>query len=458
MLNNTLKNVCVLGAAGKMGSGIALLLLQEMARKEAESTGFLGNHDYHLLLIDVNSAGLDSLKPLLRAHLINYAEKNINLLRTYFASNQNLVSNKDMVDYFAIQAFDRVYFDIDIKRAAQADLIFEAIIEDVEIKCGVFKAISANSVKKPWFFSNTSSIPIHVLNEKAQLENRVIGFHFYNPPVVQKLVELIYTHSTDPLLVSFSKDLAQRMGKKIVISKDVAGFIGNGVFIREILFAVEKVRLLSRLYSLKEAIYIVNRVTQDFLIRPMGIFQLIDYVGIDVCQRICSVMSRYLPNELFQVPLIDEMIAEEILGGQNPDGSQKNGFFEYEGSIRKGIYDLNEKGYSSLSEGNWREALDNELGPYPAGHASWKLMQKDPQRNEKLKNYFNHLQKGTHLGSELAKEFLINSHQIALNLVRQGVAERLEDVSTVLKEGFFHLYGPDAAWFNFPMMAEGRPL
>jgi|LakMenE01Jun11ns_1017448.scaffolds.fasta_scaffold9941441_2 3-hydroxyacyl-CoA dehydrogenase len=441
MLNELLKNVCVLGAAGKMGSGISLLLLQEMARLEAELTGAVGGGDYHLLLIDENPSGLDSLKPYLREHLKRYAEKNINVLRKYFVSNMQLVSNEEMIDYFVIQAMDLVHFDTDINKIKNVDLLFEAIVENVDIKSKVLETIAANSYKPTFFFSNTSSIPIHILNEKGHLKNRLAGFHFYNPPAVQKLVELIFPVGMEPALFSLSHELAKRLNKITVLSKDVAGFIGNGYFIREILFACEKVRELSRIVSLKDAIYMINRVTQDFLIRPMGIFQLIDYVGIDVCQHICQTMSQYLPNELFQDALIDQMLADEIRGGQYPDGSQRDGFFQYEGSNRTGIYAPLRHEYVILNE-EGTKTLDKQLGPFPEGHASWKVFQRDPHLKEKLKAYFHNLHQLNSSGAEWAREFLHQGSEICRNLVKQGVAQRLEDVETVLKNGFFHLYGP----------------
>lgn len=440
MLKNYLKNVSVLGAAGKMGSGISLLLLQEMALLEAETSAFKDRNRV-LQLIDANSEGLDDLKPYLREHLTRYAEKNINRLRECFASNSDLVSNREVIEFFVEKGIDLVHFATETVKASQSDLVFEAIIEDVEIKCRVLQEIDQHSNRTRFFFSNTSSIPIHVLNQKGNLKNRVIGFHFYNPPAVQKLVELVIPSCIDPLLVALSYDLAKALKKTIVVSADVAGFIGNGFFIREIFYAFEKIRLLSRTYSLKESIYIMNRITQDFLIRPMGIFQLIDYVGIDVCQKICSIMNLYLTDELFEDPLLAELISEGVTGGQYPDGSQKNGFFEYNGFERQGIYDPKEKNYTSLTQNHLIASIDKELGPYPKEHSSWKHLQKDPQKNEKIKTYLSNLSEETSLGAELSKEFLQNSSSIAEKLVQQGVARNLQDVSTVLKNGFFHLYG-----------------
>lgn len=442
MLSDFFINISVIGAAGKMGSGISLLLLQEMARIEAEQTGFAENKRV-LQLIDSNWEGLVAVKSYLRDHLIKYAEKNINRLREYFALNTALISNQEMIEFFVEKGMDLIHLDLDTKKAALSDLIFEAIVEDVEIKSKVLNEIENFSDKTKFFFSNTSSIPIQILNEKGDLRNRVIGFHFYNPPAVQKLVELIEPKGIDPLLVNLANDLAKQLNKIVVRSADVAGFIGNGFFIRETIFAFEKVRLLSRTYSLKDSIYIVNKVTQDFLIRPMGIFQLIDYVGIDVCQKICAIMNLYLPNVLFQDPLLEALTQEGITGGQYPDGSQKNGFFEYNKNERSGIYDPNEQHYSPLAADQGLPPLDKVLGAYPNEHGSWKHLQKDPQKNEKLKVYLHNLLEEKTLGAELAKEFLKNDFEVAQNLVMQGVAKNLEDVSTVLKNGFFHLYGPE---------------
>ena len=100
----------------------------------------------------------------------------------------------------------------------------------------------------------------------------------------------------------------------------------------------------------------------------MGIFQLLDYVGIEVCQRICKIMSEYLPNELFQDPLIDRMVEEGIVGGQYPDGPQKDGFFQYEGPVRKGIYSFVTQGYVALNNPQLKSLTEREIGPLPKGH------------------------------------------------------------------------------------------
>ncbi len=75
--------------------------------------------------------------------------------------------------------------------------MFEAVSENPDLKVKILSQIDQNNPNKPWFFTNTSSVPISLIDERANLEGRVLGFHFYNPPAVQRLVELITTNNTN---------------------------------------------------------------------------------------------------------------------------------------------------------------------------------------------------------------------------------------------------------------------
>lgn len=445
-LDEALKNVAVLGAAGKMGNGIALLLLQEMARLEAEATGNVGSGTFRLTLIDTNETGLIALKKYLRDQLLKYAEKNISTLRKYYAQNASLVSNEEIIDAFVLGGTDLIFFETDVEKAKNSTLIFEAIMEDADLKWRIFSQIDKLAKYRPYYFTNTSSIPIKVLNEQAQLDNRIIGFHFYNPPYIQKLLEIIAPEGLNPQLKILAEELAERLKKTVVHSHDIAGFIGNGHFIREVLFACQKVRALAQEFTLPEAIWAINRVTLEWLIRPMGIFQLIDYVGIDVVQKICAIMRLYLKDESFHDELIDRMIAARVFGGQHPDGTQKDGFFQYDKHSIKGIYQLEEKKYIPLA--NLTPRLNAYLGELPTGHNSWKILHKEPQKEEKLRSYFQALFNDHSQGAELAQAFLLKSRNIAQHLVQSGVADRLEDINEVLINGFYHLYGADLPWLS----------
>lgn len=435
MLDDLLKKVAVIGAAGKMGSGISLLLLQEIARCEADLTGFVGSGSHSLILIDSSPQSLFSLRLYLNAQITKYAEKNINALRGYYARDPLLVSNEEIIRAFVNGAMECISFETEVERAKDASLIFEAIIEDIDAKVQLYKQVQSVSRTKPFYFSNTSSIPISLLNERCQLDGRLIGYHFYNPPAVQKMLEIVVPEPIDPQFYNMALELAKRLHKSVVQAHDIAGFIGNGHFIREVLFACNQARQLAKEQGipLYKAIYLINQVTQEYLLRPMGIFQLVDYVGIDVCQNIMRIMSQHLPD-IKPDPLIDAMMVSGIKGGQYPDGSQKNGFLQYQKHALTGVYSLENREYMPLTA-----EIIALLGPMPKEHTSWKALQNDPHKKERLKQHFEALEQVDTLGAKLAKAYLSNSRAIAQGLVNSGVATKLEDVEAVLREGFFHI-------------------
>jgi 3-hydroxyacyl-CoA dehydrogenase len=324
--------------------------------------------------------------------------------------------------------------------------VFEAVSENPELKIKLIREIEGSGKGDTWYLTNTSSIPIGKLNREAGLEGRIIGFHFYNPPAVQRLVELIPSEETLPDLTGFSLGYAGALRKKIVRSSDVAGFIGNGHFMRDILYAAAEVERLGKDHSLPEAVWIINRVSQDFLIRPMGIFQLTDYVGLDVCQYIMKVMDPYMEGEDLQCGLVDRLLEQGVKGGQNPDGSQKNGFLSYEKGRVTGVWDPDKKEY--LPADKLEAGTAALLGSLPESHLPWKTMVGDPGKKEKLASYFRDLSGEKTPGAKLAMDYGKNSCNIGKLLVSKKVAASDGDVNTVLLTGFFHAYGPINDYFN----------
>ncbi len=315
-LDTRLENVAVLGAAGKMGSGIALLLAQEMAKQKLKPEN--KDRTYVLHLIDVSESALTGLLGYLRAQLTKAAEKSTVQLRDIYADRDDLVENYDVIAAFVEESLSVIRPSTTLETVKGARLIFEAIIEDKGIKFDVLRKVDALCGPETYYLTNTSSIPIGVLDEGAGLGGRIIGYHFYNPPAVQRLLELITTKSTRPELVEMGGAIAKRLRKKVFPANDIAGFIGNGHFMRDILHATSEVARLMSEESMTEveAIYVVNTVSQDLLIRPMGIFQLIDYVGVDVCRFIMNVMTEHIDGETLRDDLLDRMAAGGVIGGQ----------------------------------------------------------------------------------------------------------------------------------------------
>jgi 3-hydroxyacyl-CoA dehydrogenase len=332
-----------------------------------------------------------------------------------------------------------------VESAYDSTLIFEAVSENRALKVKLLGQIDQNNPEKPWFFTNTSSVPIHLIDEEASLGGRVLGFHFYNPPAVQKLVELIVTGKSDPEMVEFSKEYAKRLGKVVVPSYDFAGFIGNGHFMRDALHGMKTVEKLTGEMTFPEAVYSVNRVTQEFLIRPMGIFQLIDYVGIDVVQFIMNVMNPFLPAEDLHSDLLDKLIGLGVKGGQYSDGSQKDGFLKYEKGKPVSIFNPSDKSYVSIKD--LKERCDKLLGPGPVSLIPWKAAVKVKDKDQVFGKIFGEMKSMDTIGAKLAVEYGRQSDAIGKKLVADQVAHSFEDVNTVLLTGFFHAYGPVNGYF-----------
>lgn len=445
-LDHSIERCAVLGAAGKMGRGIAFLLLQEMALAEAARFGTVGSGAYVLTLLDTDWQTLLELKKSLRGQLLKVAEKNIISLRSYLAKNQALISNSDIIDYFINGSSDIVNISIVLESAKDARLVFEAVVEDVVLKSsllGKLASISSREQQEQYFFSNTSSIPIAVLNQEAKLAERIIGFHFYNPPAVQKLVEIIPMAGGEHNLYEFACQLAGKLKKIVVTAHDVAGFIGNGHFMREILFACELVHeIIASSHTAMEAVYIINKMTQQWLLRPMGIFQLVDYVGLDVMSRVAQIMSNYLPQPIILPDLIASLLNTGKKGGQESDGAQKEGFFQYSYHKLKGIYEWERQGYCPLDELPWQHKCDELLGSAPPPEFSWKNLHGKPDCQAKVDDYIAWLEQASGWGAQLARRFMTRSIAIAEQLVSDQVSDSLRDVDIVLKNGFYHLYGP----------------
>lgn len=436
-LQERLQNVAVIGAGGKMGSGISLLLAREMTLQKLQSKN--ANANYQLTLMDVNPAALEGLQAYLKKQAARFAEKNAELIKTLFPGADEAKRS----EMFVASLMSILHPVTDLAAVKNCRMIFEAILEKLELKITVFKQLKAAN-PRAYFFSNTSSIPIHELDEAVGLDGRMIGFHFYNPPAVQRLVELIIPEKVRPELPELSRALGKRLGKIIIPSNDVAGFIGNGHFTRDGLHGLSEARRLGETegLSFSQAIYAVNRVTQDFLLRPMGIFQLIDYVGLDIFQSILNIMNPHFPDETLHSELIDAMVAKGVKGGQFSDGSQKDGFLKYENGKPAGVFDLTSEKYLAFDESDWKAKTDERLGPLPDNHLPWKSLLKDPERGAKLQQYFAALVQMDTPGAQLATAYLKRSKAIGEQLISSGVANSADDVNGVLMNGFFHLYGP----------------
>ena len=421
-IESVLGSAAVIGAGGKMGSGIALLAAELMAGLEVN-----GHRTGGLILIDSRPQSIGPLRAYLERHLLRRAQRRLR--------------DEQAARIFSDRAMALVSTAAGLEAARDCDLLFEAVPESEDLKTGLLRRLREICPPEALFLSNTSSIPIRLLDEAAGLDGRVVGFHFYNPPAVQKLLELIPAGGTRPGLVRLAEELACRFGKTVVRSRDVAGFIGNGHFVREGLYAAACVDRLRDELGEPEAIYALNAVTETGLLRPMGIFQVIDYAGIDVFAAILEVMERCIEEESFPSDLFARMVAEGRPGGQRGDGSQKDGFFQYDGHRRAGVYDCASGSYRPLEEGRL-PAADAALGGLAEPGTNWSEVRAAGDPKALIRSHFRRLAETYGRGAAMALEYAAASRRIAARLVGDGVAASAEDVDTVVTHGFHHLYGP----------------
>lgn len=433
-----IQNVTVLGAAGKMGSGILLLMALEMADQKLKPSN--EGKRFVLNAMDVTSDALPGLMKYIRAQVLKAAEKKVVTLRNSYAQRPDLVENGEIIEEYINDVMSIIRPGTRLECAFESTLIFEAVSENAALKAQLFSQIDKNNTLKPWFFTNTSSVPIAGLNEKAALEGRILGFHFYNPPAVQKLVELITIKENPEGMQEFAIALAKNLRKIVVPSNDIAGFIGNGHFMRDALYSIHKAEELSAGMSLPEAIYTVNKVSQDYLMRPMGIFQLIDYVGVDVVRFIMNVMNPYMQSENLHSDLLDRLFDLNIKGGQYADGSQKDGILKYEKGRPVAVYNIDKQDYLPFSA--FAESRDPWLGAIPKEVMPWKNIIKQADKDAAAATAFAAIKKDGSKGAQLALEHARRSREIGQQLVNSGVAANAADVNTVLATGFFHAYGP----------------
>jgi enoyl-CoA hydratase / 3-hydroxyacyl-CoA dehydrogenase len=295
----TLKNITVLGS-GIMGHGIAQI--SAMA-------------GYIVILRDIEKQFLDKAMEKVKWSLQKLSEK-------------NKITDAQVDEYY-----NNITPVIDLKEAVKdADLIIEAVPEDYNIKKKVYKDLDEVSNNKSIYASNTSTLPITELSKLTKNPSKFIGVHFFNPPQLMKLVEVIPGSGTDPEITNEISNFVKQLKKTpILCKKDVVGFIVNRVFIP---LVHEAAYCLDRDNVPMTVIDSAVKYKLDF---PMGIFELADYTGIDVIYKATQEMSSRDKKVIMPHPKIKELYDLKQFGQKSGQG-----FYEYKGDKYERI-DLSEE-------------------------------------------------------------------------------------------------------------------
>jgi len=282
------KKVAVVGA-GVMGAGIAQVFAQ---------------HGFPVVLNDLNDDILGAAKKRIRDTLA--------LLQSHGILTQEKIET----------ALKNVTFSSRMDPLSNVDLVVEAIPEKIELKQSLFKELDGRVSPEAILASNTSGISISSIASVARKPDRIIGMHWWNPPYIIPVIEVIKGEKTDEGVVEAVRSLVIELNKKpVLVNKDVPGFLGNRM---QYALMREAVHLLEAGVASAEDIDTMVKAGFGFKFPVIGPLETIDMAGMDIFYNV----SRYLYGELdgSKEPqkLVEEKFKEKKLGMKTGEG-----FYDY---------------------------------------------------------------------------------------------------------------------------------
>lgn len=280
-----MNKVMVLGA-GTMGSGIAQVMAQAGLK---------------VVICDIEERFLQKG--------LSAIEKNLDRL-----VNKNKIS---MEDKEVIKG--RITTSLNMAEGADADLVVEAIVENLEVKIKTFKDLDRVVKEDAILASNTSALSISALAAATNRPDKVIGMHFFNPVPVMQLVEVIRGAATSEETVQAINELAKNLGKTPVVINEAPGFIVNRLLIPMINEAA---------YALMEGVAKAEDIDTAMKLganHPIGPLALADMIGIDICLAVMETLYQEFGDSKYRpCPLLRKLVRAGYLGQKSG-----RGFYQY---------------------------------------------------------------------------------------------------------------------------------
>ena len=213
----------------------------------------------------------------------------------------------------------RITLTSELKDVAAADLIIEAVPEDIAIKTEILRALDEMVGPETILASNTSAIPIAQLAGVVSHPERVVGLHFFSPVPVMALVEIVHALDTSEDTIKKARLFVERIGKNAIVTKDRSGFIVNFLLVPYLMAAV---RMYEEGFASREDIDDGMRLGAG---HPMGPLTLCDFIGLDVLHAVGNSMyDEFKLSEYAPPPVMKRMIAAGRLGRKSG-----RGFYDY---------------------------------------------------------------------------------------------------------------------------------
>lgn len=290
---NRFNKASVVGA-GQMGHGIAFILA------EAGLDVILIDHNQ-----DALEKGLANIEQLLEA---------------------SVLKQKILIED-AHEIRSRISKSSDLEALTGSDLMIEAVSEDIELKRHIFSVADAMIDDDGLLASNTSSLSISSIVESVVQKDRVLGLHFFNPPHIMKLLEIVVHEETSIDAVESAKELALLLRKECIVVNDSPGFATSRLGIT---LALEAIRMLEAGVS---GVIELDTAMKLGYGHPMGPLMLTDWVGLDIRLAISEHLYRTLDSSVFMPPdLLRRMVRAGFLGKKSGTG-----FYEWDKGRHLGV-------------------------------------------------------------------------------------------------------------------------
>lgn len=298
-----IRQIAVFGA-GTMGHGIAQC---------AASRG------YAVTLTDMEAKMLDRGRTLIDGSL------------------KFMVESGRMTEAEAAETKARITFEPDNQRVAgSADLIFEAVFEDLDVKRNLFQALGEWTGPEVILASNTSSFDIARLAEVTRHPERVIGTHWFHPAQITPALEVIPTDQTRPELVQVVLELAGRLGKYATRCANRPGFVANRI---QFAMIAEALAMVEEGVASPEEVDRIVKSSFGFRLGCFGPCEIADQAGLDVYRSIFASLYEALGREQFKPPkILDRMVEENRLGLKNGQG-----FYDYGQGAAEALLDRRDR-------------------------------------------------------------------------------------------------------------------